>query len=70
MPRHKRTAVARNRIKRQLREIVRTVLLPALALSPPLDVVVRAAPEAYDADMATLLADLVQAARKLGATAR
>ncbi len=70
MPRHKQTAVARNRIKRRLRETVRTALLPALASLPPLDVVVRATPEAYGADLATLVADLAQAAKKLRATAQ
>ena len=33
VPRHRHTAVARNRLKRRLRELVRTQLLPA---APPL----------------------------------
>jgi ribonuclease P protein component len=70
VPRHKQTAVARNRVKRRLRETVRTALLPALAALPPMDVVVRASPDAYDADLATLVADLARAAEKLGARAR
>lgn len=67
MPRHKQSAVARNRVKRRLRELVRRALLPALAGAPPLDVVVRASPDAYAADLATLASDLARAADKLGA---
>ena len=70
VPRHKQTAVARNRVKRRLRETVRTMLLPALATLPPMDVLVRATPEAYGADLATLVADLARAAQKLGVADR
>jgi len=70
VPRHKQSAVARNRVKRRLREMVRTTLLPAMAALPPLDVVVRATPEAYGADPVTLAADLALAVGKLGARAR
>ena len=65
MPRHKHSAVARNRVKRRLRESVRREFLPALTALPPMDVVVRAAPEAYGADQATLAADLARAAARL-----
>lgn len=65
MPRHKQTAVARNRVKRRLREAVRCMVLPALRALPPLDVVVRASPEAYGADQATLAADLARAVERL-----
>lgn len=65
MPRHKQTAVARNRVKRRLRELVRGAFLPALATLPPMDIVVRAAPEAYAADVAALAADLARAVEKL-----
>ncbi len=58
VPRHKHSAVARNGVKRRLREIARLLLLPVL---PPVDVVVRARPEAYDVDHATLAAELVHA---------
>ena len=44
MPRHKRSAVERNRLKRRLRELARTRLLPQLAA---VDLVVRARPSAY-----------------------
>ena len=66
MPRHKQTAVARNRVKRRLRDAVRCAFLPALRTLPPMDVVVRATPEAYGADHATLTADLARAVERLG----
>ncbi|MBX7117599.1 MAG: ribonuclease P protein component [Gemmatimonadaceae bacterium] len=65
VPKHKRTAVARNLVKRRLRELVRTTLLPGLAAVAPLDLVVRAAPEAYGADLATLAADLATVLARL-----
>lgn len=73
VPRHKQTAVARNRVKRRLRELVRCAFLPALSASRAfgsLDVVVRVTPDAYDADLATLAADLRRAAEKLGGVGR
>lgn len=67
MPRHKQSAVARNKVKRRLRELSRAALLPALALAgaPALDVVLRAAPEAYGADHATLAADMQRVLERL-----
>jgi ribonuclease P protein component len=65
VPRHKQTAVARNRVKRRLRELVRRAFLPALATLTPMDIVVRASPEAYDADLAALATDLARAVEKL-----
>jgi len=65
VPRHKQSAVARNRVKRRLRESVRREFLPALTALPPMNVVVRATPEAYDADRATLAADLGRAVARL-----
>jgi ribonuclease P protein component len=53
VPKYKHSAVDRNRLKRRLRELVRTRLLPVLRTSPGdghmmgLDVVVRALPSAY-----------------------
>jgi ribonuclease P protein component len=44
VPRHKHTAVERNRLKRRLRELARTRLLPGL---PAVDLVVRARASAY-----------------------
>jgi len=45
VPRHKHSAVDRNRLKRRLRELVRTRLLPTLP--PALHLVIRARREAY-----------------------
>ena len=45
VPRYGRTAVLRNRVKRRLREIVRTAWLPSL--TAPADIVIRALPTAY-----------------------
>ena len=59
VPKHKRTIVERNRLKRRLREIGRTLILPRLRNSGvALDVLVRARPEAYAAPFAELRADL------------
>ena len=46
VPRYKHSAVDRNRLKRRLREIARTRLLPVL---PPGDVIIKALPHAYAA---------------------
>ena len=53
VPKHTHTAVERNRLKRRLRELARTGLLPRLAESR-LDVVIRAKPEAYRPSFAEL----------------
>jgi ribonuclease P protein component len=59
VPKHKHRIVERNRVKRRLREIGRTVVLPALRNSGVmLDVLVRARPEAYDAAYDDLRAQL------------
>jgi ribonuclease P protein component len=57
VPRYAESAVDRNRLKRRLRELVRTQLLPA---APPTDVVIRARPEAYDATFEVLAAALAR----------
>ena len=44
VPRYKQSAVARNRLKRQLRELVRLKLLPSGLV---LDIVIRTRPETY-----------------------
>ena len=65
VPRYKQSAVARNRVKRRLREAVRLHMLsPLQALAAPLDVVVRALPAAYGRDYDTLRAELLQALRR------
>jgi ribonuclease P protein component len=58
VPRFKQSAVKRNRLKRQLRELTRQRLLPA-DLSA--DVVLRIRPEAYSATFEALTADVDRA---------
>lgn len=58
VPKHKRSGVERNRLKRRLRELVRTRMLPQL---PPADVVIRPAPAAYDASFEALALDIEKA---------
>jgi ribonuclease P protein component len=64
VPRYKHTAVARNRLKRRLREIARQHVLPALATTP-VDVVIRAHPTAYALPFEALAADVVRAATRV-----
>lgn len=59
VPKHKRSSVERNRLKRRLRELARTLLLPGL---PAVDVVVRTFPESYDVPFAALEGEV----RKVG----
>lgn len=56
VPRHQSTAVARNRLRRRLREIWRTELMAAM---PAWDLVIRARREAYGASFAELRAELL-----------
>ncbi len=62
VPKHRQTAVARNRLKRRLRELARTQLLPT---DLPIDVVVRARPEAYRVAFDALAADILLARAQL-----
>ena len=57
VPRHKHTAVERNRLKRRLRELARTQLLPSL---PAVDIVVRARPSAYALPFEALAAEMTR----------
>ncbi len=57
VPRHRHTAVERNRLKRRLREIGRRRVLPVL--TEPTDVAVRARAGAYDATFAVLVTELL-----------
>lgn len=60
MPKHRHAIVARNRLKRRLREIVRTELLPRLDTGGvAVDVLVRARAAAYRARFADLREELV-----------
>jgi ribonuclease P protein component len=62
VPRYSGSAVDRNRLKRRLRELVRTRLLPA---APSADVVIRARPDAYSASFDALEADVARVAAQL-----
>lgn len=71
MPKHKQTIVKRNRLKRRLREIGRTQVLPRLrAAGLATDVMVRARPEAYGAGFAELHAELLRVVEELCSSAR
>ena len=61
VPRYRRPVVERNVVKRRLREILRTEVLPRLgAAGLALDVLVRARREAYGVPFAELRAELVE----------
>lgn len=62
VPRFERTAVARNRLRRRVREILRRDLLGSL---PPVDLVIRAKRVAYVARFAVLRAELAEASTHL-----
>jgi ribonuclease P protein component len=62
VPRHRQSAVARNRLKRRLRELARVHLLPT---DLPADIVLRIRPEAYDATFEVLRADILRALAQL-----
>ena len=57
VPRLRQTAVRRNRLRRQLREIGRRQVLPVLV--EPTDIAVRARPSAYAARFETLRREFV-----------
>jgi ribonuclease P protein component len=63
VPRYSRSAVDRNRLKRRLRELVRTCLLPA---APSVDVAIRTRPDAYTASFEALEADIKRTTEQLG----
>jgi len=66
VPRFGESAVARNRVKRRLRELVRRELLPGIA---PQDVVVRATPLAYRVPFETLRRGMLTLASQLSVPA-
>ncbi len=71
VPKHKRTIVERNLVKRRLRELGRTVLLPGLGNNgAALDVLLRARPEAYTASFADLRDELAALTEELCSRAR
>ena len=65
VPKYKRSGVARNQLKRRLREIVRTRVLPTL---PPGDLVIRPTPAAYDVTFEQLVAEITGAAERVRRT--
>jgi ribonuclease P protein component len=62
VPRHQSSAVARNRLRRRLREILRREVLRTL---PAIDLVIRARRSAYTASFAVLRAELTAAVETL-----
>lgn len=62
VPRYKHSAVDRNRLKRRLREVARTRMLPCLA---PQDLVIRTRPETYGASLDQLRAELSTVLQRL-----
>ena len=62
VPKYKHSGVERNRLKRRLRELARTRLLPTL---PPIDVVIRSRPEAYAASFDALARQVERAGGQL-----
>lgn len=56
VPKHGRSIVERNQLKRRLREIVRQNILQRIT---PVDIIVRARPEAYSATFASLERELL-----------
>jgi ribonuclease P protein component len=62
VPRFGNSAVARNRLRRRVREILRREVLGSL---PAVDIVVRAKPAAYVASFAVLRAELTDGAARV-----
>jgi ribonuclease P protein component len=65
VPKRGQTAVARNQLKRRLRELIRLYLLPNVQAA---DFVIRAREQAYMASFEDLQADLAEALDRLGRT--
>jgi ribonuclease P protein component len=56
VPKHRRRIVERNRVKRRLRELIRTRLVPHL--DRRIDLLIRAKPDAYNATFQDLAVDV------------
>jgi ribonuclease P protein component len=66
VPKHGRSIVKRNKVKRRLREIGRRRVLPALdAAGIPMDILLRARWKAYEADFAELAEEVREALEEL-----
>jgi ribonuclease P protein component len=62
VPKYKHTVVERNKLRRRLRELVRTQLLPVLE---PNDVIIRPWPSAYQVPFETLASEIERVVGKL-----
>lgn len=60
VPKYKKTIVDRNLVKRRLRELARTHLLPALG---SIDLLLQAKPAAYDSSFAELASEVESVAK-------
>lgn len=58
VPKHKHSAVERNRLKRRLRELARTELVPAMRPQAVYDLAIRARAETYRAPFDALRDDI------------
>ena len=66
VPKHRRTIVERNKLKRRVREVGRTEVMPRLLKADVrLDVLVRARRDAYALDFGSLKAELVEMTEEL-----
>lgn len=65
VPKYGRTAVARNRLKRRMRELVRQLLLPT---GGSVDLAIRASPDAYAASFTELRASVLALVPHIRAT--
>jgi ribonuclease P protein component len=71
VPKHRRNSVARNRLKRRLREVLRLEVLPRLReRAVAADVLVRARREAYNATYAQLHDELTDLVDRIWSPAR
>ncbi len=64
VPKHGQNSVARNRLKRRLRELVRVTVLPQLT---PADLVIRTLPSAYTQSWTVLSREVETLVRRLPA---
>ncbi|MGA1677555.1 MAG: ribonuclease P protein component [Pseudomonadales bacterium] len=67
VPKHRQTAVARNRLKRRLRALTREHWAAAFADMPPRDVALYALPSAYHATFEALRGDVQRLGAKVAA---
>lgn len=62
VPKYKRSIVERNQLRRRLRELVRTTVLPVI---PPCDVYIRSMPHAYGVSFDVLAVDVGRIVERL-----